>query len=102
MARCTRRVWRWWLGCAGAVGKTARWSLRAVACSCISKEEGTKGGGEAPTEVKPTACGAKLTGEGGAVAAPRQFPMRGDGIQCQKVGTWPHKSQGEGKGLQGG
>jgi hypothetical protein len=59
-------------------------------------------GGEAPTEVKPTTRGAELTGEGGAAAAHQQFPTRGGGIQCQKAGTWPHRSEGEGKGLRGG
>jgi hypothetical protein len=63
---------------------------------------GNKRGGEAPTDVKPTAHGVELTGEGGAAAAPRQFPTRGSGIQCQKAGTWPRISEGEGKALQGG
>jgi hypothetical protein len=71
MARRTRQMWRWRLNCAGAagqcggggetsgrqrpvVGKTTRWSPRAVARSCSSKEEGR---GEAPTDVKHTTRG---------------------------------------------
>jgi hypothetical protein len=73
-----------------------------MACSCSSKEEGTKRGGEAPTEVKPTTRGAELTEEGGAAVAPRQFPLRGGEIQRRKAVTWPCRSEGEGKGLRGG
>jgi hypothetical protein len=79
MARRTHRVCRCRLDCAGvmgqrggsgeasgqrrpAVGKTARWSRRAVACSGSSKVEGTKRGGEAPMDVKHTTRGAELTG----------------------------------------
>jgi hypothetical protein len=45
------------------------------------------GGGEAPTEVKPTTRGAELTEEGGAAVAPRQFPLRGGEIQRRKAVT---------------
>jgi hypothetical protein len=44
------------------VGKTARWSPRAVARSCSSKEEGR---GEAAIEVKHTARGASSHWGGG-------------------------------------
>jgi hypothetical protein len=58
-----------------------------------------KGGGEAPTEVKPTARGEELTGEGGAAVTPRQFPMRGSGIQRRKAAPGLVGARGRGRGF---